>query len=219
MTRPPYSEGDLSRRRHAAKMRRRTRRIDLFLILVTVLLLGWLLGAWFAPTAAPAATFPGERPAGNELVDQAVAIGLTYWRDRGIEPCPEPITLLADSLPADDGVDASERADLGGCRLWLTVDVVAAAQDPYTSGDPLESMCGLVAHGLGHTAGLGHDHPNTVMRDDVDVIPYACKVWARRVDRAQERGVDRAIRRHRRHLASLRAAARNERRSARLRRY
>jgi hypothetical protein len=112
---------------------------------------------------APAASaqYPGERVANNPTLNELVAIGQNHWRTRvpPVTPCAHPTVMLADELtdsrdPAPPLGWVFARADWNGCTMWFKADAVS-----YLQSHPLDEVAALtagtlVAHELGHTAGL-----------------------------------------------------------------
>lgn len=191
----PYTREELERRRHGARVRARTRRIDAVILAAVLVLVAWVLFAWLDADQADAA-YPGERPAG-ELALGAIAVGLEHWAARDVRPCAggRLEVLVADDLTDVDvdGDVVAERAELGGCRLWVSAWVVAGARDDLARArragrrgagvsppTGLLDLCAAGAHGLGHNAGLGHTAAG-LMGESLsdDAVPFACRVWAR----------------------------------------
>lgn len=119
------------------------------------------------------------------MVETLVRLGVDFWHARGVEPCPAPTVLIADSLIEDDGVDAAGRAL--DCRIWLRADLVRAAEreryKPEAAGHRVrEALCIVVAHEVGHLAGLGHSETG-IMAPAANAVPWECKVWRWALDR------------------------------------
>lgn len=142
------------------------------------------LAALVLAPSAHAASYPGEHPAAaSSLVWQMVAVGESYWRAHGVQPCATPTILLADNLgdPAvpDLSVYVSGRALLGGCTIWLVnADIKYDAQHPRAPAIFAATDCTVVAHELGHTAGLEHAAAG-LMAVDPDFKLRECVRWAR----------------------------------------
>jgi hypothetical protein len=169
----------------------------------------WLMGGVLLVLILPstASAYPGERDAmTNPLVRQTVQIGLDFWLERGVWPCLQPQVMLADSLWSDElpkGVEPGGRAELGGCRVWIAADIVASAQDIAVGGNPTLTLCSTMVHELGHTSGMtfpdGPDEDDLpdvhaasgLMSWSASVDPWACRTWARKIDRRKERAFKR----------------------------
>jgi hypothetical protein len=124
--------------------------------------------------ATAVAQYPGERPSDSHLIAHLVPLGESYWTARGVQPCPQPTLLMADDLQDEDGRFVAALTHVGGCRILFDADI---ADDATT--DPLSrysgaSLCLIVVHELGHTAGL-LDWAGGPMSTE---IPRECYVWA-----------------------------------------
>lgn len=135
-----------------------------------------LLLALAAP--AQASAYLGEHANTDPLVNSALAIGEQFWRDRNVAVCPDISIRLADDLAGSDGIDAAGRTVLGQCVVWVDSFFVDVAHDGlhYKDPDPLEELCVIVTHELGHTAGLEHT-PTGIMALKPTVTPWACQRW------------------------------------------
>lgn len=118
-------------------------------------------------------------------ITEALAIGQTFWHDRNVQPCANPQISVVPA-PGGPGIEADGAAELGGCHVWLRASLVRAAGREHRrrnwGGDSdRENLCATVVHELGHTAGLSHT-PSGVM-SPYGVVPWACRVWRRDLDR------------------------------------
>lgn len=154
---------------------------------LTVALLLLLL---LAPAAHAEPTFPGQHPATSPALTKAVDIGEAYWQARGVMPCAHPMVYTADTLADVDvpiGYAAQERAQ--GCSIWLArlfvpiIDLNAYGR---------LRLCAVIAHALGHTAGLGHTLSGVMAPVEPDTprqlrraAPRECRAWARRTTAAR----------------------------------
>jgi hypothetical protein len=147
-----------------------------------------LIAALFALAApAPATARMGQAA----MLEQFEAMGQTFWAERGVAVCDDPV---AHVTPLPEHV-AGVQAD--GCRYWLSTTLVRQAVRerwrPGRSGDSnREELCATVFHELGHTAGLGHTETG-LMSETSTVVPGDCEAWVARQVRAERRAArDRA---------------------------
>lgn len=97
-------------------------------------------------------------------VERSVDAGEAYWRARDVEPCPaRALRVIVTRLPAD----WSGAAPLGGCVVWLDRVARWAMTD--------REDCALMAHELGHTAGLEHSASGLMSPTGGDVVPWRCR--------------------------------------------
>jgi hypothetical protein len=149
-------------------------------LLLAVLLLALIPTAASAWTGVP----PGDRPARNTLVDQAVAIGQDFWHDRNVGTCP---TTRLNVRFADDLSDgkpwqaAYGRGQMNGCKIWLLTSLVRRAQSGRPGNDWVAYLCSTVVMELGHTGGLDDFANDGAMTPGAPYAktPYACRRWGR----------------------------------------
>ena len=140
----------------------------------------------------------GQAPAREIVVARAVAIAERYWHARDVQPCPSPtiyevpgLNGLSDPTDPADGL-ALERAEQPGCRVWMLSWIIHSG---YETTGGARTLCQLMIHALGHTAGLGHA-ARGVMSPMVDLSkpvhgPSVCV----RLTRGLRRDTLRAVRR------------------------
>jgi hypothetical protein len=128
----------------------------------------------------------------SPMVGKFVAMGETFWQERGVQPCPSPV-VVRGSLESE-GADGAVQAD-DSCRIWVSDTLIRDAErEKWRSrrgGDSLrEELCTTIFHELGHTAGLQHT-PTGLMSPIGATVPGDCHVWRVRQDRKQRAAAKR----------------------------
>lgn len=165
-----------------------------------------LLVALFLASPAAASTYPGEHPA-PAFVQKLAVKADAFWHARGVASCASNSPVLmapslrddddgdgdrelwgtgdgpaAGSEPGADGTsrdeDATGRATLGGCQVWLVSWIVRETASPRWYGMAID-LCTTIYHEAGHTAGLEHTTTG-LMAPSGGGDPFECRVWGRR---------------------------------------
>lgn len=145
------------------------------------------------PTNAHAYSYQGERAA-PAVVQTLARKADKFWHKRGVPACASTRTvLMAPSLLEDDDhngdkeisktsgdVDAVERALRDDCQVWIVNWLVADTLDPQSYGTAID-LCFAIYHGSGHTGALAHSKAG-LMKAVGGMVPFECKVWARRFE-------------------------------------
>jgi hypothetical protein len=143
-------------------------------VLAVVLAAGTVLA--FAGSASAqdgSGPFPGERAATDPVMLSEVALGVSYWAERGVSSCPDGIvTLTAPDLGTTDGLGV-----LAGCKLWIRDGMISGTTDRDRRATE-EWRCMLILHEVGHALGLEHSPGDPVMDADTLVPQPECLALA-----------------------------------------
>lgn len=153
------------------------------------LALALLLALALSSTARADVTYPGQRPASQQVTAFVNGPARSFWEDRNVWACPgRDITVWV--APYLDGGDGSAWGRGGDCTVyltgWLVMDLTAdpdmkapAKVRRVLKGD-MAKACTAVTHETGHALGLPHS-PTGVMAASGPPVepPWYCRVWAR----------------------------------------
>ena len=140
-------------------------------VLAVVLAAGIVLAFASAASAQEGSgPYPGERAATDPVMLSEVALGISYWSERGVSGCPDGIvTLTAPDLGATDGIGV-----LAGCKLWIRDGMISDRDRRATEA----WRCMLILHEVGHALGLEHSPGDPVMDADTLVSQPECLALA-----------------------------------------